>query len=180
MMAAEDAGPVTTTASTDALATNPWGTGRNRGVSTGGGTGRGGARSSRGAGWSALGTAAVAQHSSRLMFEMFYLTDEILYYALKHEGYVGEFALRLANLVYSVVFRHEVRGQGGGGRRPWALVGTGDGVWESRGGGWCSLRRSSGWILGAPVGPSTSSVGRTERGQDHLTRFDLTTCRRCS
>ena len=55
---------------------------------------------------------AVAQHSSRLIFEMFYITDELLYYALKHEGLVGEFALRLANLVYSVVFRHEVRGKG--------------------------------------------------------------------
>lgn len=56
-----------------------------------------------------MATAAVAQQSSRLIFEMFYLTDELLYYALKHEGYVGEPALRLANLVYSVVFRHEVR-----------------------------------------------------------------------
>lgn len=55
---------------------------------------------------------AVAQQCSRLMFEMFYITDELLHYALKHEGFVGEFALRLANLVYSVVFRHEVRGIG--------------------------------------------------------------------
>ncbi|CAN0300211.1 unnamed protein product [Ectocarpus fasciculatus] len=39
---------------------------------------------------------------------MFNITDELLFYALKHEGLVGEFALRLANLVYSVVFRHEV------------------------------------------------------------------------
>ena len=67
---------------------------------------------------------AVAQHSSRLIFEMFYITDELLYYALKHEGFVGEFALRLANLVYSVVFRHEVsrereyaRKRGDAGRR---------------------------------------------------------------
>lgn len=51
---------------------------------------------------------AVAQQCSRLIFEMFYITDELLYYALKHEGFVGEFALRLANLAYSVVFRHEV------------------------------------------------------------------------
>ncbi|CAM9969922.1 unnamed protein product, partial [Hapterophycus canaliculatus] len=50
----------------------------------------------------------VAQQCSRLIFEMFYITDELLYYALKHEGFVGEFALRLANLVYSVVFRHKV------------------------------------------------------------------------
>ncbi|CAM9221770.1 unnamed protein product [Scytosiphon promiscuus] len=50
----------------------------------------------------------VAQQCSRLIFEMFYITDELLYYALKHEGFVGEFAFRLANLVYSVVFRHEV------------------------------------------------------------------------
>jgi len=50
---------------------------------------------------------AVAQQCSRLIFEMFYITDELLHYALKHEGFVGEFALRLANLVYSVVFRHE-------------------------------------------------------------------------
>lgn len=57
----------------------------------------------------AMAAQAVAQQSSRLVFEMFYLTDELLYYALKHEGFVGEFALRLANLVYSVVFRHEVR-----------------------------------------------------------------------
>lgn len=52
---------------------------------------------------------AVAQQCSRLIFEMFYITDELLHYALKHEGFVGEFALRLANLVYSVVFRHKVR-----------------------------------------------------------------------
>lgn len=52
---------------------------------------------------------AVAQQCSRLIFEMFYITDELLYYALKHEGFVGEFALRLANLVYSVVFRHKVK-----------------------------------------------------------------------
>lgn len=61
----------------------------------------------------ASGISAVARRSSQLMFEMFYLTDELLYYALKHEGFVGEFALRLANLVYSVVFRHEVREDGG-------------------------------------------------------------------
>lgn len=67
-----------------------------------------------GPGCVAVAAQAVAQQSSRLVFEMFYLTDELLYYALKHEGYVGEFALRLANLVYSVVFRHEVRE---GGRR---------------------------------------------------------------
>ncbi|CAN0347038.1 unnamed protein product, partial [Ectocarpus sp. 12 AP-2014] len=51
---------------------------------------------------------AVAQQCSRLIFEMFNITDELLFYALKHEGLVGEFALKLANLVYSVVFRHEV------------------------------------------------------------------------
>lgn len=56
---------------------------------------------------------AVAQQCSRLIFEMFYITDELLHYALKHEGFVGEFALRLANLVYSVVFRHEVCVRGG-------------------------------------------------------------------
>lgn len=60
--------------------------------------------------------AAVAQQSSRLIFDMFYLTDELLYYALKHEGFVGEFALRLANLVYSIVFRHEVSGDSRKGR----------------------------------------------------------------
>lgn len=53
-------------------------------------------------------SAALAQQSSRLVFEMCCITDELLYYALKNEGFVGEFALRLANLVYSVVFRHEV------------------------------------------------------------------------
>ncbi|CAM9574499.1 unnamed protein product, partial [Phaeothamnion confervicola] len=44
--------------------------------------------------------------SSKGKFQMFYLTDELLYYALKHEGHVGDFALKLANLIYSVVFRH--------------------------------------------------------------------------
>ncbi|CAM9717183.1 unnamed protein product [Discosporangium mesarthrocarpum] len=62
----------------------------------------------RGRGRDEEGLEAVAVQSSRLIFEMFYLTDELLYYALKHEGYVGDFALRLANLVYSVIFRHQV------------------------------------------------------------------------
>lgn len=53
-------------------------------------------------------SVALAQQSSRLVFEMCYITDDLLYYALKNDGFVGEFALRLANLVYSVVFRHEV------------------------------------------------------------------------
>ncbi|KAG5179043.1 hypothetical protein JKP88DRAFT_350052 [Tribonema minus] len=47
-----------------------------------------------------LGEAAA--QCARLSFEMLYLTDELLYYALKHEGYVGDFALKLANLLYSV------------------------------------------------------------------------------
>lgn len=55
------------------------------------------------------GTVAVAKQSSRLMFEMFYLTDELVYYALKHEGHVGDVALRLADFMYSFVFSHEVR-----------------------------------------------------------------------
>lgn len=67
------------------------------------------------------GTLAVARHSSRLMFEMFYLTDELLYYALKHEGFVGDVALRLANLVYLSVFRHEVM------MRAYAMLGPGGG-----------------------------------------------------
>lgn len=83
-------------------------TGGVSGISGGGGGGVRLGRSGEG-GAARLATAAVAQHTSRLIFEMFYLTDELLYYALKHEGFVGEFALRLANLVYSVVFRHEVR-----------------------------------------------------------------------
>lgn len=52
---------------------------------------------------------AVAQQCSRLIFEMFNITDELLFYALKHEGLVGESFLKLAKLVYTVVFRHEVR-----------------------------------------------------------------------
>ena len=60
---------------------------------------------------SATLVAALAQQSSRLIFEMFYITDELLHYALKHEGFVGSFALRLANLLYSVVFRHTVSGK---------------------------------------------------------------------
>lgn len=85
----------------------------NRGV-TGGGDGALGRFCAPGVGGPssvAMAAQAVARQSSRLIFEMFYLTDELLYYALKHEGFVGEFALRLANLVYSVVFRHEVRGR---------------------------------------------------------------------
>jgi hypothetical protein len=43
-----------------------------------------------------------------LSFDFFYLTDELVFYALKHEGHVGHFALRLAQLLYLVVFRHPV------------------------------------------------------------------------
>lgn len=94
-------------ASTDERSTSQSGRVSDRGVGDGcrdvpGRLSPGGARS-------LAALTAVAQHSSRLIFEMFYITDELLFYALKHEGHVGEFALRLANLVYSVVFRHEVR-----------------------------------------------------------------------
>lgn len=87
--------------------------GLSRGVSTGGGSGGGGGGGGRvsrcGGNWSPRAIADVAQRSSRLIFQMFYLTDELLYYALKHEGFVGNNALRLANLAYSMVFRPEVR-----------------------------------------------------------------------
>lgn len=100
-----------TGASTDERSTSQSGRVSDRG---GGGGGGGGwkdlqGRLSPGSARRLTALTAVAQHSSRLIFEMFYITDELLYYALKHEGFVGEFALRLANLVYSVVFRHEVR-----------------------------------------------------------------------
>lgn len=72
--------------------------GRSRAVDVGAAVGEGGG-----------GTVAVAKQSSRLMFEMFYLTDELVYYALKHEGHVGDVALRLADFMYSFVFSHEVR-----------------------------------------------------------------------
>lgn len=100
-------------ASTDERSMSQSGRASDRGV--GGGGGGGGnwrdvpGRLSPGGAGRLTALKAVAQHSSRLIFEMFYITDELLYYALKHEGFVGEFALRLANLVYSVVFRHEVR-----------------------------------------------------------------------
>jgi hypothetical protein len=53
--------------------------------------------------------ASAAVQCAALAFEMLYLTDELLYYALKHEGFVGDFALKLANLMYSVALKHQVR-----------------------------------------------------------------------
>jgi hypothetical protein len=52
--------------------------------------------------------ASAAVQCAALAFEMLYLTDELLYYALKHEGFVGDFALKLANLMYSVALKHQV------------------------------------------------------------------------
>lgn len=103
-----------TGASTDERSMSQSGRVSDRGGGGNGGGGGGGwkdlqGRLSPGSARRLTALTAVAQHSSRLIFEMFYITDELLYYALKHEGFVGEFALRLANLVYSVVFRHEVR-----------------------------------------------------------------------
>ncbi|CAM9122973.1 unnamed protein product, partial [Chrysoparadoxa australica] len=46
--------------------------------------------------------------AAQLLFELCYITDELLHYSLMHEGAVGDFALRLANLVFSVAFRHPV------------------------------------------------------------------------
>lgn len=112
MVAAGDAPSTITATSAGGSNSNAWLAARNRGVSTGGGSSSsgGGTRFSRSVGsWTSLDTAVVAQRSSRLIFEIFYLTDELLYYALKHEGRVGEFAIRLANLLFSVVFRGEVR-----------------------------------------------------------------------
>jgi hypothetical protein len=43
-----------------------------------------------------------------LSFDLFYITDELVFYALTHEGHVGRFALDLAQLLYSLVFRHPV------------------------------------------------------------------------
>lgn len=50
----------------------------------------------------------IAARLRSLSFDLFYITDELVFYALTHEGHVGRFALDLAQLLYSLIFRHPV------------------------------------------------------------------------
>jgi hypothetical protein len=48
----------------------------------------------------------IARNHAFLFFDFYCITDQLVFYAVK--GHIGRFAVRLANLMYSVVYRHQV------------------------------------------------------------------------